>query len=202
MGSMFITFEGPEGAGKTTAVAAVVESLRAQGRDVLSTREPGSGEVGKRLRELVLTTEMDSTTELFLFLADRSNHVATEIRPALAAGRVVVCDRFSDSTIVYQGYGRGLDLTILRSFNIFATSGLKPDLTILLDLEAEVGLARLKEKDRMDSQPLAFHKKIREGFLAESRREPDRWVVVDASEGPDEVARKAMDAVARMLVTL
>ncbi len=193
---MFVTFEGPEGAGKSTAIAVVAEALRARGFDVLTTREPGAGATGKGIRALLLDSDdLDSRTELFLFLADRAQHVASLIRPALEAGRVVLCDRHADSTVVYQGYGRGLDIDWLRSLNAFATGELKPDLTVLFDLEPAVGLARLKSKDRLDREPLAFHTAVRNGFLVEAAREPERWRIIDASAPPEQVAQAALDAI-------
>lgn len=186
---MFVTFEGPEGGGKSTTLRTVADRLTEEGFPILTSREPGSGPVGAKIRELVLHAEtLDRHAELFLFLADRANHVASIILPALSAGKVVLCDRFADSTIVYQGHARGLPVDVLRSFNLFATNGLKPDLTILLDLEAEVGLERIENKDRLDMEPLAFHKRVRAGFLAEVERDRQRWVVVDASRDPKSVA--------------
>ncbi|MCX7799082.1 MAG: dTMP kinase [Fimbriimonadales bacterium] len=178
---MFISFEGPEGAGKTTLIGALDERLRALGRATLVTREPGAAMGGQIRRLLLEGAGMDPKTELFLFLADRAEHAAKVLRPALAEGRVVLCDRHADSTVVYQGYGRGLDLDQLRRWNAFATAGLKPDLTVLLDLPPEIGLARLQSRDRLDREPLEFHRAVRRGFLEEARLEPDRWVVLDAT---------------------
>src|SRR5688572_6054719 len=141
---MFITFEGPEGAGKTTAIAKIAERLRERGEPVLITREPGSGELGARIRELLLHGgAMPPETELFLFLADRANHVSTVILPALDSGKVVLCDRYADSTYVYQALVRGLDKDFVKSANAFATGNLLPEQTFLLDVSPEVGLARL-----------------------------------------------------------
>jgi len=183
---MFITFEGPEGAGKSTALRVVAESLTKQGRDVLTTREPGATDFGQKVRELILHgEEMPAEAELFLFLADRANHVRRVIRPALAEGKTVLCDRFADSTFVYQAAVRGLDHAFIHQANRFATGGLVPNLTFLLDLDPEIGLARLKSKDRLDSQPLAFHQAVRKGFLDLARAEPKRWRRIDA-EGPSD----------------
>ena len=182
---MFITFEGPEGAGKSTAIAAIAERLRVEGWQVCVTREPGSGEVGKQIREILLHGGgMSAESELFLFLADRANHVATIVRPALARGEVVLCDRFADSTYVYQALVRGLDREFVERANAMATGGLRPDATFLLDLPAEVGLSRLMSKDRMDSEPLEFHRRVRDGFLARSTEDPERWHVLDATQTP------------------
>ena len=193
---MFITFEGGEGAGKSTVLALVADHLRRDGRDLLTTREPGAGSLGARIRELLLHSEaMNARSELFLFLADRANHVETVIRPALAAGQWVLCDRYADSTFVYQSVVRGLDPEFVRPANRFATGGLAPDLTLLLDLDVRVGLGRLQSRDRLDAEPVEFHEAVRAGFLAEAARDPARWVVLDASQTPNEVAAAAIDAI-------
>lgn len=193
---MFVTLEGPEGGGKSTVAQGLAARLRELGRDVVLTREPGSGNVGKMLRSLLLDGDsIEQKCELFLFLADRSQHVATIVRPALARGSVVLCDRFADSTIVYQGHARGLDVETLRSLNHFATDGLTPDLTLLLDLDPEVGNSRIESKDRLDSEPLAFHQKVRQGFLEEAKNDPRRWVTVDASQPPETVLDACWEAV-------
>lgn len=138
---------------------------------------------------------MPARSELFLFLADRANHVDTVIRPALESGAVVLCDRFADSTVVYQGHGRGLDTETLRSLNAFAAGGLVPDVTLLLDLDPEVGLARITSKDRMDGESIEFHRRVRAGFLFEAALEPDRWKIVDASGPLDSVVEACLQAV-------
>jgi dTMP kinase len=185
---VFITFEGPEGAGKTTIMQRIAEKLRAEGRTVVSTREPGSGSVGTQIREVLLHSEaIDPRCELFLFLADRANHVTTVVRPALDRGEIVLCDRYADSTVVYQAHARGLEPMGIRELNAFATDGLLPDMTLLLDLEAEIGLKRLIAKDRLDAEPIMFHRRVREGFLQEAKREPNRWRIVDASKNLEQV---------------
>lgn len=185
---MFITFEGPEGGGKSTVIQRIADRLRGEGRDVLLTREPGSGTVGAKIREILLHSEaIDSRCELFMFLADRANHVTTVLRPALEAKQVVLCDRYSDSTVVYQAHARGLDPIGVRELNTYATDGLVPTLTILLDLDPEIGLKRLTSKDRLDAEPIMFHRRVREGFLIEARREPNRWRIVDATKTVDQV---------------
>ncbi len=190
---MFVTFEGPEGSGKSTAIRTLAAT---SGWNCLCTREPGAGEVGRRIRELLLEGEtIDARCELFLFLADRAQHVSSIIRPAMNRGDVILCDRHADSTVVYQGYGRGLDLDWLRSLNQFATGGLKPDLTLLFDLSPEVGLARVTNKDRLDRESLEFHHRVREGFLAEAAREPDRWIILNASDSAEAVALAAVNAI-------
>ncbi|GAB4132011.1 MAG: dTMP kinase [Fimbriimonadaceae bacterium] len=188
---MFITFEGPEGGGKSTLLRTLAAQLEAQGREVVCTREPGAGALGGEIRRWLLESEsLDERAELFLFLADRSQHWSQRIAPALARGAVVLCDRHADSTVVYQGYARGHDLDLLRRLNALATQGNTPVLTFLLDLDPAIGLARAKG-DRMDREPLEFHQKVRAGFLAESQRDPQRWVILDASQPADQVAERA-----------
>ena len=179
---MFVTLEGPEGAGKSTVQALLAERLRAEGREVVQTREPGSGEVGAAVRNVLLHGgELEPWTEVFLFLADRAEHVAKTIRPALERGAIVLCDRHADSTVVYQGHARGLDVEVLRRLNTLATGGLKPDLTLLLDIDPEIGLKRAKGADRLDREPLEFHRRVREGFQKEATLEKGRWRTIDAA---------------------
>ena len=189
---MFVALEGPEGSGKSTAAAGLARLLEESGCPVTVTREPGSGELGRRIREILLDgPAMPPLSELFLFMADRANHMAETVRPALAACKVVLCDRHADSTVVYQGYARGLDIEVLRKLNGIATDGLRPDLVLLFDLPAEKGLARVTAKDRLDAEPKEFHEKVREGFLAEARRDPGRWRVIDAARPQAEVLASA-----------
>ncbi|MBX3097696.1 MAG: dTMP kinase [Fimbriimonadaceae bacterium] len=190
---MFVTFEGPEGAGKSTVLRAVAAELRTSGLVVLETREPGAGVFGSRVREWLLHSEsMSARAELMLFLADRAEHISRIVQPALERGEIVLCDRHADSTVVYQGYARGLNLDFLREANHFATDGLAPTLTVLLDLPAAIGLARAKGGDRLDAEPIEFHERVRAGFLTESRREPERWRVIDATQSAEKVIREVL----------
>lgn len=198
---MFVTLEGPEGAGKTTLQHALADRIRQTGRTVLETREPGAGDFGKAIREIVLHGgDLPAESELFLFLADRANHVQRIIKPALSRGEVVLCDRYADSALVYQAYARGLDEGFVRQANHFATQGLVPDRTLLLDVSPEVGLGRLTNKDRIDAQPVEFHRLVREGFLKEAVREPRRWVVIDANQPQSEMLDAAWRCLQALLV--
>ena len=192
--SLFVTFEGPDGGGKTTQVARLAESLRAAGQDVIATREPGGTRIGDQVRAILHAPEnrsMQPVTELLLYCASRAQLVSDVIRPHLERGGIVLSDRYADSSLAYQGYGRGIDLALLRAILGFATGGLRPDLTLLLDLDAEEGLRRRKgsggEWNRLDQETVVFHTRVREGYLALARAEPDRWVVIDAARDADEV---------------
>lgn len=197
---MFITFEGIEGTGKSTQITRVREYFESLGREVFLTMEPGGSRIGRELRKMLLhvdNREITPITELLLYLADRAQHVGQVIRPELAAGKVVLCDRFADSTIVYQGYGRGLDTAMLRELNEVAVDGLWPDLTIVLDIDPEIGLKRAtlrnieegkaKEEGRFEAEHISFHNKIREGYLTWAAFNRDRMKVVNASSTPDAV---------------
>ncbi len=200
MSGRFITIEGPDGAGKSTLASTLKRRLLEDGIKCLLTREPGHGPVGPEIRDILLRGgEIDSWTEVFLFLADRRQHCEFVMRPALDKGDWVLCDRFADSTIVYQGYGRELPIEQLRKLNRIATSGLEPEIILLLDLNAEEGLARVEDKNRLDEEPIEFHRRIREGFLAEARRNPERWRIINASLSPDEVASQALRHLAPLI---
>ncbi len=205
----FITLEGPEGAGKTTQATAMVESLIARGIDVESTREPGGTWLGERLREVLLartgsTAPTDPLTDALLFNAARRQLVTEVIRPALDAGRTIVCARFADSTVAYQGFGSGIDLDRLRALEAIATDGLVPDLTILLDLPVEDGLARKTPDDetRFEREfDLAFHRRVRTGFLELAAADPERFAVIDASRPAAHVRQAVMSALDRLHIT-
>jgi dTMP kinase len=203
----FITIEGPEGAGKTTQAAAIAAHLRGLGLDVHITREPGGTWLGERLREVLLArtdsaTPTDPLTDALLFNAARRQLVTEVIRPALESGRTVLCARFADSTLAYQGFGAGIPLERLRALEEAATDGLQPDLTILLDVPVEEGLARKSPADvtRFEAEfDLTFHRRVRDGFLALAAAEPARFAVIDASRSPAEVAAAAVAAIDRLL---
>jgi dTMP kinase len=195
--SLFITFEGPDGSGKTTQIRLLAESLRALGHDVLITREPGGTSIGDQIRAVVhdvRNVEMTRQTEFLLYSASRAQIVRQVIRPHLERGGTVLCDRFADSSMAYQGYGRELDLEMVSCITQFATGGLVPDLTIYLDLPVEVGLKRKQsahtgqggEWNRLDQQTLDFHRRVRQGYLTMAKAESKRWLVVDAVQSiPD-----------------
>jgi dTMP kinase len=185
---MFITLEGPEGGGKSSQAARLVEQLRGRGYDVLHSREPGGTSIGEQIRQVLFdldNTAMHPRTEFLLFSAARTQHVNEVILPQLEKGGIVVCDRFYDASLAYQGYGHDLDLDSLRSITVFATGGLVPDLTLLLDLPVEEGLKR-REQDgnwnRLDAYDPEFHHRVREGYLAMAALEPVRWVIIDARQ--------------------
>lgn len=192
---LFITLEGGEGSGKTTQAFRLFRSLTSQGYDVLHTREPGGTPFAERLRSILLDSSAEVVapeTEALLILAARRQHVDHVIRPALARGKVVICDRFSDSTMAYQGYGRGLDLKFLRMLNHWATSKLTPHLTLFFDIPVTTGLRRrhgqAADQNRLDHEARRFHSKVRAGFHALAKREPRRIKIVDARQSPDSVA--------------
>lgn len=202
--SLFITFEGPDGSGKTTQVRLLAEFLRARAYAVLLTREPGGTAIGEQIRNVLLSTRnraMRAETEVLLFSAARAQIVAELIRPALAAGTIVLCDRYSDSTFAYQGYGLGLDLEALRAITRFATGGLVPDVTFYVDVPAEIGLARRQrgKTNRLDQKDIEYHTRVREGYLALARAEPARFVIVDGTRA---IAQVQEDIRAQLLRVL
>ena len=190
-----VSLEGPEGAGKTSVLEALIPILEDRGVKVLSTREPGGVLIGEKIREVILDpshTEMDPKTELLLYIASRRQHLVEKVLPALAAGKLVIMDRFIDSSVAYQGFGRGLDIEAIDWLNEFATDGLKPDLTLYFDIEVEEGLARIaansdREVNRLDMEGLDLHQKVRQGYLSLLEKEADRIVKIDASLPLDQV---------------
>ncbi|MEK7681943.1 MAG: dTMP kinase [Chloroflexota bacterium] len=191
-GGLFITFEGGEGSGKTTQARLLARRLRRRGVDVLLTHEPGGTPLGERARRILKgAIPASPLAELLLFAAARAQLVAGVLRPALEAGTWVVCDRYTDSTAAYQGYGRGLDMEAIRAVNALATGGLRPSLTFLLDVPVEAGLRRKgASDDRFEGEGLAFHRRVRSGYLELARREPGRVVVVDGREAASVTARR------------
>lgn len=204
---MFITFEGPEGSGKSSQIRLLAAYLRQQGYSVVETREPGGTAIGNQIRACVHdvgNTAISPAAEFLLYSASRAQLVAEVIRPALAAGKVVLCDRFADSSFAYQGYARGLDLATLRQITRFATGGLKPSPTILLDIDVKRGLARRRaggdEMNRLDLETEAFHQRVRQGYHKMVAAEPERWVVIDADRPVNEVQAELRELVARRMI--
>jgi dTMP kinase len=213
----FITFEGPEGSGKTTQIERLADWLRSKGHDVVVTFEPGGTEIGERIRALLFDLahgEMTGRTELLLMNAARAQHVEQVIVPALDAGKIVLSDRFAESSLAYQGFGRELGLDAVEPVCDFATGGLKPDLVLLLDLDVEEGLRRNRKldagkaeaapagaakKNRIEAESLAFHKRVRDGFLELAKREPERFIILDAMLLPDELEAEVKGIVGKQL---
>jgi dTMP kinase len=202
---MFITLEGPEGSGKTSQLPRLAEYLRQNGYDVLTTREPGGTSISEQIRTVLHNLEnieMNPRTEILLFQASRAQLVEQVIRPHLARGGVVLSDRYADSTLAYQGYGHQTDLMPLQVLVTFATGGLKPDLTLLLDVDVEIGLRRKElegEWNRLDAYDLDFHQRVRHGYLSLVKDEPDRWVVIDAAQEPGKVQEEMRRVVAERM---
>ena len=200
--SLFVTVEGIEGSGKSTLVRSLSAALRRAGHDVLVTHEPGDTPLGQSIREILLEATADPPTpmtELLLYLADRNQHVERVIRPALAEQTLVLCDRFSDSTIAYQGHGRGLDLEMVGMLDRHARDALDPDLTLVLDCDPANGLARARGRsgtsDRLEGEPLDFHARVRAGFQELAAADPSRYIVLDGSAAADQVAAAALRAI-------
>jgi len=197
--SLFTTFEGGEGAGKTTLIKSLKEELVEMGYATIITREPGGSVLGEKIRQLLLnqsgTVTISPMAELMLFLADRAQHIEEVIKPALKAGKIVLCDRFNDSTIAYQGVGRGLGFEKVQDFCLGVSGEVIPNLTFFLDLDPEVGLKRVKEQrvqDRMEREKALFHEKVRQGFLALAKQDSHRIVVLDASRSAESVFKDAL----------
>ena len=207
MRGLFVSLEGGEGSGKSTQLALLARRIEAAGRSALTTREPGGTPMGSRIRELLVRRSDDPpapVAELFLYAADRAHHLATVIRPALTAARVVLCDRYADATEAYQGWGRGLPLDLVRAVNRMATDGLWPDRTVILDLAPRLGVERALARQRREGGPaevrfeaeaLGFHERVRAGYLAIAEANPDRVRVVDAGGTPEGVAEAVWNAV-------
>ena len=200
---MFITFEGIEGSGKTSQIQSVQTYLKDRGHAVVMTREPGSSDIGCQIRSILLDTRnkgLNPLAELFLYMADRAQHLNETVKPGLSAGKIILCDRYYDATLAYQGYARGLDIQLISRLHRLAFAGMKPDVTILLDLAPETGLARAWRQidngqrtgteTRFEEETLAFHNKVRHGYLALADGEPQRFKVVDASGSQDHVKRE------------
>ena len=204
---MFITLEGPEGSGKTTAVEYAVKELEKRGYQIVRTREPGGTPISEQIRNVILdkeNTKMDPRTEALLYAASRRQHLVEKVWPALKEGKIVVCDRYLDSSLAYQGGARGLGVENILNVNLFATENTYPDLTLLFDIKPEEGLKRIasnssREVNRLDLEKLEFHNKVRDTFLALAKRYPDRYVIIDASKSREEVAKATLDAILNRL---
>ncbi len=200
---MFITLEGPEGSGKTTAVEAAVKKLQEMGYEIVRTREPGGTPISEQIRNVILdkeNTAMDGRTEALLYAASRRQHLVEKVWPALKEGKIVICDRYLDSSLAYQGGARGLGIDEILNINLFATENTWPDLTLLFDIKPEIGLARIsananREVNRLDLEKLDFHNKVRESFLQLAKRWPERFVIIDASLDRETVAKNTMEAI-------
>ncbi|MCK5130941.1 MAG: dTMP kinase [Candidatus Sabulitectum sp.] len=192
MPGLFVTFEGVEGSGKSSRCRCLIQALQNTGSETVFTREPGGPDVSERIRSILLNPELDvpPLTELMLYFASRAANVDRVIRPALKRGVIVLCDRFSDATFAYQGWGRGLPIDGMRAANVLATSGLKPDLTILMDLDPEEGFRRMnisgRKLDRIEMEDLSFHRRVRDGYRDLAHREPERFLVVDGKLSEEE----------------
>jgi dTMP kinase len=202
---MFITFEGPEGGGKTTQAQLLVSWLLQRGYDVLAVREPGGTEISDAIRHILLdfvSANLDARAELLLFCASRAQLVSEKITPHLVHGGMVVCDRFADSTLAYQGFGRGLDIDLLRNLLAFATHDLRPDLTLLLDVDVDTGLQRKAgnvEWNRLDAETIEFHRRVRAGYQTLANDEPERWRVINAQQPTSAVTRNIQQVVQQAL---
>lgn len=192
---LFITFEGADGCGKTTQLMLLAKYLKAQGREVVVTREPGARGLGEKIREILLNYdgEVSSRAEAFMFLADRAQHIDVIVNPAIKSGKIVLCDRHTDSSVAYQGYGRRLDIDEIKRLNSIATNGKKPDMTFIFDIDVETSMARVGDtKDRMESAGIEFFNRVRNGYLEIAKQEPNRVKVLDASKSIEEIHKNVI----------
>ena len=202
MAGSFIVFEGGEGAGKSTQEELLAQWLQAQARTVVRTREPGGTPAGEAIRTVLLSNEYAGLTdraEALLFAAARGEHAAQVIRPALEADAIVVCDRYLDSSVAYQGYGRDLGAEYVKNLSLWATQDLVPDLTVLLDVDPAVGLSRVQSPDRLESEPIEYHQRVRKAFIEISKADPTRYMVIDANQSKDVIAEQIRARVAELL---
>lgn len=202
--SKFITFEGPEGSGKTTVMREITQRLESEGWEVVVTREPGGVKTGEDIRKILLEGEaIDDRSEALLFAASRREHLVNKVLPALREGKVVLCDRYIDSSLAYQGYARGIGVEEVRSINEFAINGLYPDLTLYLDIRASVGIQRINDnqrtQNRLDREKLDFHEKVVEGYRQIIHNEPNRFAVINAEQSIEEVANSAYESIIKYL---
>lgn len=198
---LFITFEGPDGCGKTTQMNLLAQYFEKKGKKVVLTREPGGKGLGEKVREILLNydEEVSDRCESFLFLADRAQNIDIIVKPAVKQGEIVLCDRHIDSTVAYQGYGRGLDINEINMLNNLATGGKKPDLTLVFDVDVETSMKRVgKEKDRMESAGIEFHNRVRNGYLELATQEPDRIKVLDATKTIEEIHEKVIEIIEKL----
>lgn len=214
MSGFFLTVEGIEGCGKTTQLKRLAKLLREQGHNCVMTKEPGGTPIGDRVRAILLDPQaegMDALSELFLLAASRRQHVVEVVHPALEKGAVVLCDRYADASVVYQGYGRGLDLQKVLDINEWATDGITPDITFVFDLSENVGLGRARSRNatenlmaesRLEGEDFAFHRRVREGYLALAKEQPERFSVIDGSKSIDEVFAAMLDVLRERVPSL
>ncbi len=199
---LFITFEGVDGCGKTTQLTKTKEFLESKGYDVVVTREPGAGEIGNKIREMLLhyNGNISDKCEMFLFLADRAQHIENLIKPSVDKGKVVLCDRHTDSTLAYQGFARGQDIELLNKLNKIAVNGIIPDLTLLYDLDTDIAQERVGlNKDRMESVNIEFHKKVRNGYLSLQKKYPERIKLINANNSIEKVFEQTKDIVLQLI---
>ncbi len=205
--SLFITLEGPEGSGKTSAINKVKEILESKGHEIVMTREPGGTAISEQIREVILNkenTSMDPRTEALLYAASRRQHLVEKIWPSVKEGKIVICDRYLDSSLAYQGFARNLGIEDILKINMYATENTFPDLTLLFDLDPEIGLGRInadknREVNRLDLEKLSFHKAVREGYLKLAKMYPERFVIIDASKSKEEVVAQTLKAIEERL---